>query len=123
MYSALHQSHFDQKLLLILKSNGKNNLKSSAASVKYRFHLIISCSLRHLDELRTSPSGGRLILPERLGNGLSRTGGLLVLESVSLAEDCDRSGTATSVDGTPCTEDEPNSLFRSFEISPTVYAC
>ncbi|GFV43182.1 hypothetical protein TNCV_4174311 [Trichonephila clavipes] len=29
------------------------------------------------------------------------------LESVSLAEDCDRSGTATSVDGTPCTEDEP----------------
>ncbi|GFX15959.1 transposable element Tcb2 transposase [Trichonephila clavipes] len=25
------------------------------------------------------------------------------------AEDCDRSGTATSVDGTPCTEDEPNS--------------
>ncbi|GFV57459.1 hypothetical protein TNCV_1609041 [Trichonephila clavipes] len=50
---------------------------------------------------RTSLSGGRLILPERLGNGLSGTGGLLVSESVSLAEDCDRSGTATSVDGTP----------------------
>ncbi|GFV28316.1 hypothetical protein TNCV_1630941, partial [Trichonephila clavipes] len=62
-----------------------------------------------------SLSGGRLILPERLGNGLSGTGGLLVSESVSLAEDCDRSGTATSVDGTPCTEDEPNSLFRSLE--------
>ncbi|GFX74398.1 hypothetical protein TNCV_3453461 [Trichonephila clavipes] len=61
---------------------------------------------------RTSLSGGRLILPERLGNGLSGTGGPLVSESVSLAEDCDRSGTATSVDGTPCTEDEHNSLFR-----------
>ncbi|GFX90472.1 hypothetical protein TNCV_2073501 [Trichonephila clavipes] len=45
------------------------------------------------------------------------------LESVSLAEDCDRSGTATSVDGTPCTEDEPNSLFRSLEISSVVSAC
>ncbi|GFS52025.1 trimethylguanosine synthase [Trichonephila clavipes] len=61
--------------------------------------------------------------PERLGNGLSGTGGLLVSESVSLAEDCDRSGTATSVDGTPCTEDEPNSLFRSLEISSAVSAC
>ncbi|GFT32988.1 hypothetical protein TNCV_149701 [Trichonephila clavipes] len=45
-------------------------------------------------EQSTSLSGGRLILPERLGNGLSGTGGLLVSESVSLAEDCDRSGTA-----------------------------
>ncbi|GFV15265.1 transposon Ty3-I Gag-Pol polyprotein [Trichonephila clavipes] len=68
----------------------------------------------------TSLSGGRLILPERLGNGLSGTGGLLVSESVSLAEDCDRSGTATSVDGTHCTEDEPTlvpilrNIFRRF---------
>ncbi|GFS55521.1 hypothetical protein TNCV_1627581 [Trichonephila clavipes] len=72
---------------------------------------------------KTSLSGGHLILPERLGNGLSGTGGLLVSESVSLTEDCDRSGTATSVDGTPCTEDEPNSLFRSLEISSAVSAC
>ncbi|GFX02850.1 hypothetical protein TNCV_4438321 [Trichonephila clavipes] len=75
------------------------------------------------NKLRTSLSRGRLILPERLGSGLSGTGGLLVSESVSLAEDCDRSGTATSVYGTPCTEDEPNSLFRSLEISSTVSAC
>ncbi|GFT73380.1 hypothetical protein TNCV_1334681 [Trichonephila clavipes] len=40
-----------------------------------------------------------------------------------LAEDCDRSGTATSVDGTPCTEDEPNSLFDRPEISSAVSAC
>ncbi|GFT56267.1 hypothetical protein TNCV_130471 [Trichonephila clavipes] len=44
-------------------------------------------------------------------------------ESVSLAQDCDRSETATSVDGTPCTEDQPNSLFRSLEISSAVSAC
>ncbi|GFV04550.1 hypothetical protein TNCV_951631, partial [Trichonephila clavipes] len=70
-----------------------------------------------------SPPEAAWILPERLGNGLCGTGGLLVSESVSLAEDCHRSGTATSVDGTLCTEDEPNSLFRSLEISSAVSAC
>ncbi|GFU51725.1 hypothetical protein TNCV_3195941 [Trichonephila clavipes] len=49
---------------------------------------------------KTSLSGGRLILPERLGNGLSGTGGLPSWSQSLLAEDCDRSGTATSVDGT-----------------------
>ncbi|GFQ88633.1 hypothetical protein TNCT_250081 [Trichonephila clavata] len=83
----------------------------------------IASSCRSPPAHDTNLSGGRLILPERLGNGLSGTGGLLVSESVSLAEDCDRFGTATSVDGTPCTEDEPNSLFRSLEISSTVSAC
>ncbi|GFQ70140.1 hypothetical protein TNCT_454641 [Trichonephila clavata] len=71
----------------------------------------------------TNLSGGRLILPERLGSGLSGTGGLLVSEPVSVAEDWDRSGTTTSVDGSPCTEDEPNSLFGSLEISSAVSAC
>ncbi|GFQ65730.1 hypothetical protein TNCT_351651, partial [Trichonephila clavata] len=71
----------------------------------------------------TCLSGGRLILPERLGYGLSGTGGLLVSESVSLAEDCDRSGTATLVDATPCKEDGLDSLFRSLKISSAVSAC
>ncbi|GFW14108.1 hypothetical protein TNCV_3546971 [Trichonephila clavipes] len=58
--------------------------------------------------------------PERLGNGLSGNGGLLVSSQSLLAEDRDRSGTATSVDGTPCTEDEPTlvqilrNIFRRF---------
>ncbi|GFW66901.1 hypothetical protein TNCV_4687861 [Trichonephila clavipes] len=64
----------------------------------------------------TSLSGGRLILPERLGNGLSGTGGLL---GISLAEDCDRSGKHQLY----LAEDEPNSLFRSLEISSAVSAC
>ncbi|GFQ71943.1 hypothetical protein TNCT_6361, partial [Trichonephila clavata] len=52
--------------------------------------------------LRRSPD-----FPERLGSGLSGTGGLLVSESVSVAEDCDRSGTTTSVDGTPVRKMNP----------------
>ncbi|GFQ83734.1 hypothetical protein TNCT_183891 [Trichonephila clavata] len=83
---------------------------------------IESVNSHPLNTFISSLSGGRLILPERLGSGRSGTGGLLVSESVSVAVDCDRSGTATSVDGTPCTEDEPNSLFGSLEISSAVSA-
>ncbi|GFV14895.1 hypothetical protein TNCV_1025921 [Trichonephila clavipes] len=54
---------------------------------------------------------------------LSGTGGLLVSSQSLWLKTADRSGTATSVDGTPlATEDRPNSLFRSLEISSAVSA-